>query len=413
MLSKLLSSENRKIFTLAFFSIALTEVCVSVALQMFESTFSLHIDSINYPAFVAGSVIGAGAVSASVLRFFGGSLCERTGRKRLLIIGLVIFSSMLFFVGRTSSLFMMYLITVIQMGGYSMASTAISVMIVDVVPRESLGKGMGYFGLSTSLAGAIGPSLALAAFATRGAFRTVSFRGSMISVLGLLITIFLIRYQEPEKKTGQAAGSTEPAAPSGPAVVPVRRNFWYFIERSALPASLINGFVVSVECLVSMFITLFAQRNGIADAGLFFTISVFFIVVSKILSGRLSDRYNVLVAFLPGAVSLVLCFILLIFSPGQHRLLFLAGAFYGTGSGLVTPCLNAEAVRRAPLERASVASSTFFLPMDLAMIVGSTLWGGMIDLVDFKASYLIACGIVIASSAAAIPVLGRNQRSSV
>ena len=81
-------------------------------------------------------------------------------------------------------------------------------------------------------------------------------------------------------------------------------------------------------------------------------------------------------------------------------LVFIAGVFYGIGSGLTLPSLNAEAVRRAPVERASVASSTFFLPMDLAMIVGSTVWGGLIDLVDFRASYLvsifvIACSIVL------------------
>lgn len=408
-----MTSENKKIFTLAFFSIALAEVCVGVALQMFESTFSLHIDSLSLPTFVAGSVIGAGAVSASVLRYFGGTLCERTGRKRLLIIGIIIFGSTLFFVGRTSSLFMMYLLTVIQMGGYSLASTAISVMIVDVVPRESLGKGMGYFGLASSLAGAVGPSLALAAFATKGAFATVTARASLISVLALLITLFLIRYREPASSgrthgapAAAGAGTGSDAAAPGSPDAP--RGFWYHIERSALPASLINGMIVFVECLVSMFITLYASRNGIGGISLFFTISVVFIVASKILSGRLTDRFSALVAFIPGALSLAVCFLLLILSPSMHSLAFIAGAFYGIGSGLATPCLNAEAVRRAPVERASVASSTFFLPMDIAMIVGSTVWGAMIDLVDFKVSYLFSMIVLACSVAMALVFLRRK-----
>ncbi|MBO5999892.1 MAG: MFS transporter [Lachnospiraceae bacterium] len=396
-----MSSEAKKIFTLAFFAISLAEVCVAVSLQMFESTFSLHIDSLHLPAFIAGSVIGAGAVSASVLRFFGGTLCEKAGRKRLLIAGVVIFASMLFFVGRTTSLFMMYLLTVIQMGGYSMASTAISVMIVDVVPRESLGKGMGYFGLASSLAGAIGPSLALIAFATKGAFRTVTAEAAAISALALFIAVFLIRYQEPGRGKGAgASGMQDPAGTDKTAAVPRAKGFWYYIERSALPASLINGMIVFVECLVTMFITLYAKRNGIENISLFFTISVIFIVISKIVSGRLADRYDALVVFIPGALSLALCFVLLILAPFAHMLVLIAAVFYGIGSGLTLPSLNAEAVRRAPVERASVASSTFFLPMDLAMIVGSTIWGGLIDLVDFKASYLvsicvIACSIVL------------------
>ena len=309
-----MSSEAKKIFTLAFFAISLAEVCVAVSLQMFESTFSLHIDSLHLPAFVAGSVIGAGAVSASVLRFFGGTLCEKAGRKRLLIAGIIIFASMLFFVGRATSLFMMYLLTIIQMGGYSMASTAISVMIVDVVPRESLGKGMGYFGLASSLAGAIGPSLALTAFAMKGAFRTVTAEAAAISVLALFIAVFLIRYREPVSSISSSSGA-DGSGKGSDAAARRAKGFWHYIERSALPASLINGMIVFVECLVSMFITLYAKRNGIENISLFFTISVIFIVISKIVSGRLADRYAALFVFIPGALALALCFVLRYWPP--------------------------------------------------------------------------------------------------
>ncbi len=48
-----------------------------------------------------------------------------------------------------------------------------------------------------------------------------------------------------------------------------------------------------------MFLTLFAKESGIAGAGLFFTISVVFMLAARIISGKISDRYGVLKALLP------------------------------------------------------------------------------------------------------------------
>nr|WP_130838546.1 hypothetical protein [Lachnoclostridium sp. Marseille-P6806] len=75
---------------------------------------------------------------------------------------------------------------------------------------------------------------------------------------------------------------------------------------------------------------------------------------------------------------------------------------------MATPALNAEAVRNSPKDRVSVASSTFFLPLDLAFVIGSVVWGILIDGLGFKQVFMIAIGIVVTSAAAALFVFSRR-----
>ena len=115
---------------------------------------------------------------------------------------------------------------------------------------------------------------------------------------------------------------------------------------------------------------------------------------ARVLSGNISDNYGVLVALIPGAILLIAAYILLILSAGNSMLFYIAGGFYGLGGGLTSPALNAEAVRGVPKHRVSIASSTFFLPLDIAFVVSSVIWGIVIDSFSFRAAFGIAAGFV-------------------
>ena len=112
------------------------------------------------------------------------------------------------------------------------------------------------------------------------------------------------------------------------------------------------------------------------------------------MSGNLSDRYGVLVALVPGTILLIVAYILLILSAKNHVLFYIAGGFYGLGGGLSSPALNAEAVRGVPKHRVSIASSTFFLPLDIAFVVSSIIWGIMIDSFSFSITFGVAAAFI-------------------
>lgn len=392
---------DEKLFTIPFFVIAFVNLCLSVVTQMFNSTFTLHMRAMSYPAALAGTVISSGAIAATIYRFFGGMLCEKFGRKKLILTGSLIFGVMSLMLGRVSTVPLFFVFRMLQMFGYSMGSTAVSVAIADVLPRKRLGEGLGYFGLATSISTAADPSAALALYDTSGGFAAVMLGALIACLFSFAVTASLLNYEKKwsgeekadlkaEKKTGQYRGIQK------------------YVEVKALPAAGINFFIIFDSCLITMFLMLFAKESGIAGAGLFFTISVVFMLAARIVSGKISDRYGVLRAFLPGVVFLVIAFSFLMMVGSSHYLYYVAGVFYGLGNGMATPALNAEAVRNSPRDRVSVASSTFFLPLDLAFVIGSVVWGILIDRLGFRQVFMIAIGIVATSAAAALLVFCRR-----
>lgn len=460
-----------KLFNKNFFIIALANLGVSTMMQMFNSTIALHLDRQAYPASIAGTMISIGAVSATIYRFFGGKLCEHQGRKHLIVAGLGCFAVMSFLMGNTSSLLLLYILRVMQMLGYSMASTAVSVAVIDVIPRQRVGEGIGYFSLASSISQAFGPSLALALFHMNGGFFTVMTGTALMGMAAMGITAVFLNYERPgykravtdrgtadDKKavtgsraadnkkavTGSGAADDKKALCGNAAGVnccgktaqaysrehvgvnfeeptksdnaafgrqPAEAGLWKFIEKKALPAAIINFFITFSGCLITMYLTLYASKAGIANAGLFFSISVVFMVAARIVSGRLSDRYGAMRAVIPGVTILIAAYLLLILAGRQHYLYYIAGAFYGFGSGMASPALNAEAVRGVPAHRVSIASSTFFLPLDIAFVAGSVIWGILIDRLEFSAVFLTAALVAAGAIVLTIILLGRVNKT--
>ncbi|MCI8722484.1 MAG: MFS transporter [Ruminococcus sp.] len=376
---------EEKIFNCYFFVIAFTNLCVSTIIQMFNSTITLHIDQLDYSASISGTIISIGAIAATVYRFFGGKLCEKRGRRLLIIWGTVCLGVSSFIMGNAASLLLIYFVRIFQMVGYSMVSTAVSVAVIDVIPSGKVGRGIGYFSLATSVSQAFGPSVALMMYEGKGGFGTVMTGVAVISLLSLMIVVIFLDY---EKKIGQ---KKENAAEKP---VETEKGLWKYIEKHALPAAMINFFIIFSGGLITMYLTLYASKMGIANAGMFFSVSVIFMIGARVLSGNISDNYGVLVALIPGAILLIAAYILLILSAGNSMLFYIAGGFYGLGGGLTSPALNAEAVRGVPKHRVSIASSTFFLPLDIAFVVSSVIWGIVIDSFSFRAAFGIAAGFV-------------------
>ena len=376
---------KEKIFNTYFFVITFINLCVSTIVQMFNSTIALHINQLNYPASISGTIISIGAISATVYRFFGGKLCEKRGRRQLIIIGIACFGIMSFIMGNVRSLLLIYVVRVFQMLGYSMVSTAVSVAVIDVIPVKKVGQGIGYFSLATSVSQAFGPSVALMLYGMQGGFRIVMTGAAMVSMLAVMITVMFLNYEKKIERVGIKNPDRLDSEEKG---------IWRYIEKCALPAAVINFFIVFSNGLITMFLTLYAAKAGIANAGVFFSISVVFMVGARVMSGNLSDRYGVLVALVPGTILLIVAYILLILSAKNHVLFYIAGGFYGLGGGLSSPALNAEAVRGVPKHRVSIASSTFFLPLDIAFVVSSIIWGIMIDSFSFSITFGVAAAFI-------------------
>ena len=95
-------------------------------------------------------------------RFVAGYICDRFGRRFTLVLGASIVALALFMLGFQATLIMLLVFKVIQGIGHALNSTTSNAVAAEVLPRDKVGQGIGYYSLHSMLTNAIGPTLSLA-----------------------------------------------------------------------------------------------------------------------------------------------------------------------------------------------------------------------------------------------------------
>ncbi|WP_211882770.1 MFS transporter [Pseudarthrobacter albicanus] len=103
-------------------------------------------------AFIAGSVVA---------RLFAGRLLDTLGRRRVLLASLAVFviASLLYLQANTLGLLLA--LRAVHGVAFGAGNTAIAAAVQALIPPARRSEGTGYFGLSATLATAVGPSLAI------------------------------------------------------------------------------------------------------------------------------------------------------------------------------------------------------------------------------------------------------------
>ncbi len=170
-----------------------------------------------------------------------------------------------------------------------------------------------------------------------------------------------------------------------------------YIEYKALPISLVTLFVGFAYSGVLSFINFYAQDLKLIEAASFFFI-VYAIVVlfSRPITGRLFDRKGANFVIYPA---------LLVFAGGMALLsqvhvgwtLLLAGAIIGLGYGNYTSSAQAVSIKVTPSNRLGLATSTFFMCIDIGFGIGPYVLGFLIPYTGYRGLYLSMVGVILLS----------------
>lgn len=353
------------LWTRDFILICLANLTIFMGFQMLLPTLPVYVKFLGGDETMVGLIIGVFTISAVIIRPFTGIALDLYGRRIIFISGLLVFLLSSLAYNWTPTVLVLLAIRLVHGLGWGVASTATGTIVSDIVPRQRLGEGMGYFGLAGTLAMAVAPALGLYIISTMNF--TVLFVAS--ASLGL-ITLLLgaaIHYRNI----------------SGPA----QRGALF--EKTALRPSLVIFFTTTTYGAIVSFIALFAAQKGIANIGVFFTVYAFTLMLTRPVSGILVDRKGFNVVVTPGVILIAAAMVVL--SQAETLWMFLlAGVIYGTGFGSVQPSMQALAVKNVPPNRRGAANGTFFSAFDMGIGVGATLWGYVSKFVDYSQMYLVA-----------------------
>lgn len=363
---------ENKLWTKDFTLITLANLLMAVAFYFMVPILPVFLsDRFAATESQIGLVLSFYTIAALLIRPFAGYALDAIGRYSIYVISLLLFSTIFFgYVWATSILFVLILRFIHGLTWGSMSSAG-STIAVDLVPLKRRGEGIGIFGLSMTIAMAIGPLIAIA-ITGDSSYKRLFYSAAGFSFLGLVLALF-VRI---------------------PKITPVKKKFKItsLIEKRALPVSL-NVFLVSIPYggIIS-FIALYGRSIGIDSSGLFFLLIAIGITISRVLSGKSFDRFGPKRICILGLVLLIAGLFMLALNQsyfGYH----LSALILGLGFGIIMATFQAIANHKIKADKRGAANSTYLTFFDSGIGFGMLLVGYLIQVINYSGAFML-CGII-------------------
>jgi len=374
-----MSSKTNEVslWTKEFIGITISNLFLFLSFQMLIPTLPVYVEESGGDELAIGLVIGIFTISALLTRPFAGKGLDTVGRKKILVIGMIIFVLSVAGYYWFATVFLILVVRFIHGIGWGMATTTLGTMISDIIPAARRGEGMGYYGLSSTLAMALAPMVGIWVMNEFGfgiLFLTATIFGHLSIILFLCVP-----YQEPQMKQEKVA----------------QFSLWKgLVEPKALfPSLLVLLLGVTYGGIVS-FITLFGADVGIRNVGWFFLFNALMVMIVRPVAGKLFDRKGHKWVLYPGAFFSIIGLILLSYTTTVSTLIA-ASVFYGIGFGAIQPSLQAWTINRVSPQRRGTANGTFFSGFDLGIGAGAMLLGIIARYTSYAMMYRISVVLMV------------------
>lgn len=333
----------------------------------------------------AGFAAGAFIVGALLARLLLGGQIERIGLKRSACLGTVVFLA-----GLTANLFVnsvtgLSAVRVIQGIGFGIGSTTTGAIMARMVPEARRGEGTSYYAMFVTLATAVGPYAGASLYDGNGLTTDILASGLLLAVCLVVIRFISIPHGVETRDAAVKEHHTG--------------IFSTFFEPKAIPIALITFLVSLGFAGILGFIATYERETGLTEAGrYFFVFYALFTLVSRPVTGRLFDSRGASFVMYPAFLIFGAGLFVFAFASNGWMLLAVA-ACLGIGFGTYMSCAQAITIMVSPSNRVGVATSTFFIFMDLGVGFGPSLMGLIVPCIGFRGLYIILSIVQFACAA--------------
>ncbi len=365
------------LWTRPFISLTVCFFLLFLGLQMLLSSFPAYVkDEFQAGNVQVSLVTSVFAVAAIVARFATASLMQRYSRMALLIAGLLIAAATTGLYTAADSFAALLALRIGYGIGFGMASTILPTFVSSIIPVRRMGEGIGYFGLSTSLAMSIGPSIGLNVMKHAGFMELTMF--ALIASVLIFPVLWLSRSKEKGTAAEGAGGHARKAEPIKAAKTKVSRKLIVPVLLNALLSVTYSGLL--------SFLALFGEDVHIEQVGLFFLFNAVTIILIRPISGRLFDRRGHMPVLVPAGLFVTASMVLL---SNTHTmpLLILSALLYGLGFGAIQPTIQAWMLRSATPEQYGTVNGMFYNSTDFGVAIGAVLLGAIASASNYAVMY--------------------------
>lgn len=319
----------------------------------------------------AGVIVGIMSIAAMFLRPVAGNLTDKFSKYRLSLIGgVLILIGVLGYIFTPSS-GLLLLFRLINGTGYVLCTVCMTTWLAFLVPRQHVGEAMGFYGLMNALAMALAPALSI------NIYQKIGYRESLIAAataafLMIVAIQFVGNHALPLKKKGQT-----------------QKKHFKIIQMNVLPVAILTTlFGMPYFITQADIVTYVEQRHLTVAVGSYFLIYALVLLVIRIGLKRYFDTVRFGVWFWLSLVSTA-AYIFLLAVMNNNWQMALAAAGMALGYGIIYSVLQSTALLLAPIEEQGLASSTFYLGLDVAMSFGPMISGVVDSVLPVKYFYWV------------------------
>lgn len=366
--------DSNKLWTKDFIILCFSNFALSFSFYALLAVLPLYMRGpLGFPVSEIGPIMAAYTLGALLIRPFSGYTFDYFNKKKILLFS--IFGFALLFLGYLyfNHAGMISVLRFIHGFTWGFITTGMVTVTVEIIPLQKRGQGIGYLGISMTLAMALGPPAAISAVKMTS-FESLFLYTSLIAFVSFIIALFLKIKNPLHTEKHHATISI-------------------FVKR-ALPVSFsIMLFSISYGSIMS-FITLYAVELEIQNAGRYFLFLALGLIITRLFSGKIFDTYGPrwisIVGFSIGIIGIAM----LSFVHGEILFLFSA-LLTGLGFGSIVPAAQAMINNVVEPQKRGAANSTFLTFFDLGIGIGMIFTGLVSGMIGYRWSYFI--GAVVSS----------------
>ena len=379
--SKTEVAQQEKLFNKGFITITLINFVVFLVYYCFVViTAKFAKNELGATAAEAGFATGIYIIGILVARLYMGKVLELHGRKEILRFGAIIYliTTAAYFLA--SNVLILDVVRFSNGFAYGTISTAANAIVTAYIPVSRKGEGINYFGLSTSLAAAIGPFIGMLLLPLVG-FEAIIGLATVLSI-GVAVACFLFPVQNIELTEEHKAQIQSWSIHS-------------FIEKRVGFISFVAFLIGFAYSSVLAFLSLYSDALNLPTEGaFFFVVYALIITATRPSAGRLFDAKGENAVMYPSFIFLTLG-LLLLAATNSGWMLLTSGALIGLGYGTFMSNGQAVCLKLVDASKVGIALSTYFIGLDLGLGVGPYVLGAMKESMTYQQVFMFSAVVPV------------------
>lgn len=346
-----------------------------------------YLETFGVAGQALGFIIASFALGQFLFSPLAGDLSDTFGRKKLIIVGLVVFSASQLWFGLATHEWMLYAARFISGIGGAFLIPATMAFVADITSLEERGKGMGLLGASMSLGFMIGP--AIGGFLAKVSLTFPFFMAAIAAVLSAVISFIIL----PDVK--HAISNNPSGAKKSENILVQMKNSIKTPYFMMLVIIFVFSFgIANFQTTFSLYVD-HKYNYTPQDIAIVLTVGGFAgVIVQTLIVNKLFKRFgelNVILFSLVGAALSLLAFFLV----DGFALVLLIATLFSTATTLIRPAVNTVVSKLAGNEQGFAAGMNNAY-MSLGNMVGPALAGMFFD-ININFPFVIGSVILLCS----------------